>query len=394
MTIPWPIDSPTRVPEPLVSVIGCGYCGRDIFVGVLTANKPISLNVPSIRSFVRFILHYFSGYGMGRQFFVSGRTVKAGEELFLEYVPCDRRVVDNVEITKWMNHVPITQDYKEAAEIAKKKWAEMSELVRRQEEEQQQASGKPDAAQKDGSILGRATDYLYQTWTLISKMMLQPPEIADTTTLPYDNIPTGSDIVRMLLPKTYGDLKKVVHHEPTTPWADDGSLIGVAKHALHERSVEWIQENGMCLENMIVAKSNIPQAGNGGIAQFAIARGDMVVPAPLLHLDRSAMPIYDQEGNLNGTQLLMNYCLGHPASEVLLFPITNAIVINHCSNRGSFAKYCPDGPNAAYRWSSGWDASTKEWKKLTVPELLDHETRGLAMEVVALRDIKPGTRLT
>jgi hypothetical protein len=95
------------------------------------------------------------------------------------------------------------------------------------------------------------------------------------------------------------------------------------------------------------------------------------------------------EGGSNKWQLLLNYCFGRPdESSLLLCPNTNAILINHCSSR---KKQCgPKGPNAEYRWSTGWEPRSDEFRKMTVEELSKQPERGLSMEIVALRDIKPG----
>jgi hypothetical protein len=75
-------------------------------------------------------------------------------------------------------------------------------------------------------------------------------------------------------------------------------------------------------------------------------------------------------------QLLLNYCFGHDESSLLLCPITNAILINHCSDR---TKECgEDGPNAEYRWDTEWDRDTKRWLEMTLHEIAE-------VRVIALR---------
>jgi len=155
------------------------------------------------------------------------------------------------------------------------------------------------------------------------------------------------------------------------------------------RSVDWIVENGLCVENLVMGRSRIPQAGHGAIAQYPIAKGEMVVPAPLLHIaDKDVLAIYDEDGNRKGTQLLMNYCFGHNESSLLLCPNTNAILINHCSTRRG--QCGPEGPNAEYRWASGWDKDTDKWLEKSFDYIASQRQRGLAMEIVAIRDIQPG----
>ena len=155
------------------------------------------------------------------------------------------------------------------------------------------------------------------------------------------------------------------------------------------RSVDWIVENGLCVENLVLGPSRIPQAGHGAIAQYPIAKGEIVVPAPLLHIaDKDVLAIYGDDGTRTGTQLLINYCFGHNESSLLLCPNTNAILINHCSMRKG--QCGPEGPNAEYRWASGWDKDSDKWLKMSFDQIAANPQRGLAMEIFATRDIQPG----
>lgn len=160
----------------------------------------------------------------------------------------------------------------------------------------------------------------------------------------------------------------------------------------------------MCLEHLIPYPSQIPHAGQGALAQHFIARGDLVVPVPFLHiLDKNALlyPSFHQPESSSplstSWQVLLNYCFSHEESSLLLCPNTNAILINHCSTRrgpdGQLPHPCghSDGPNAAYRWSAGdWDPTSPAWLNMTLDEIAQQEGRGLSMEIFALRDIHPG----
>ena len=125
---------------------------------------------------------------------------------------------------------------------------------------------------------------------------------------------------------------------------------------------------------------------------------------------------------------------------MIFCPITNAILINHCSASSSAHSNSTDtgsdgdnnvnndkvlfpcghgdnnknktiGPNAMYRWASssselegsesrslsslGWDPQTDKTLKMTINEIAiesnkESTHRLLSMEIIALRDIKPG----
>lgn len=166
-------------------------------------------------------------------------------------------------------------------------------------------------------------------------------------------------------------------------------LERIALKSLNQRTPEWIKANGLCLENLLAKRSTIKGAGQGGFAQRTIRKGEIVAPAPLMQVvDKEALSLYDREGNRVGTQLLMNYCFGHNSTTMLLCPNTNAVLLNHCSLR---TKECGEtGPNAEYQWSSGWDPTSDEWRRKSIDEIAMEPRRGLAFEIVAIRDIAPG----
>lgn len=330
----------------------------------------IDLRYPAAASYQDDLLDRFESPGAGaispapgRDFFV-GRPVRAGEELFLNYGHCRRDPHrDRDRSHGWTTDIAMPVDVAEAAALIQKAWR----TRRRREdspkhEQEEESSSQP----VDYPVSGK-----------------QPNEF-----------------VRALLPKTTRELLQLMRHAP-----DDVDAMSAKDWQRHvaryqgttARTPEWIRSHGMCLEHLVPAPSRMPHAGRGGMAQHRIGRGELVVPAPLLHiLDRRVLRIdYDpedpHESSRNPVQLLLNYCLGHPETPLLLCPNTNAILLNHCSTRhAQFRKHCPQGPNAAFRWASGWDAHSATWQRMTLDELAQRGDRGLAMEVVASRPIAPG----
>lgn len=180
--------------------------------------------------------------------------------------------------------------------------------------------------------------------------------------------------IASLLPKSVGELKKVASLKKSTTNEDERSLfaIALAKSHLHGRTTGWIKENGICLDNIKVGQSDIPHAGRGAKARRAIAKGELVVPMPLLHIkDEKELHTYkvytDKNGEFFrdrnhrvGSQLLLNYCFGSPTTSLLLCPTTNGIIVNHCSDG------C-ERPNVELRWSK--DEITQSWLKLPLKEI-------------------------
>jgi len=270
-------------------------------------------------------------YNMGREW-IAGKDLKAGDEVFLNYGYCEH----NPDAKDWTAHVPMPADYEEAADIV---W-----------------------------------DWL---------KFISDDTVTDVT------IPQGTEpLVAALLPETLVQLQDIV--ERSNIQSPEDLIPLLAKHvASTPRTPDWIRSNGMCLEHLVPRKSQMAHAGQGAFTQHHISKGEIVVPAPMLQAtNKDALMMYDSNGNPDGWQLLLNYCFSHHESSMLLCPATNAGLINHCSNR---KKECgPDGPNAMVRWSTGWDPTSDEWRKMTIDEIANKSGRGLSMEIVALRDIQLG----
>jgi len=146
-----------------------------------------------------------------------------------------------------------------------------------------------------------------------------------------------------------------------------------------ERSVDWLQKHGWCIDHLRVDKSTIEGAGRGAFARMPLQAGDVVVPLPLqafrnLSIFAETVP----------SQLFMNYCLQPANSNMMFYPYGPAFnLVNHDSQRA----------NVALRWSkssnhhASWlDLEYEEFWKVVSPG-------GLVLEVVALRDIEVGEEI-
>jgi hypothetical protein len=283
-------------------------------------------------------------YDIGRENTVS-RDVNPGEELFLNYGYCkhDDHVAD------WAKDSYMPPDFQKAKDITLDlMWKSLS-------------------VKKGGGLV------------LDSKKDLPLPK-------------RTNKLVAELLPKTSTDLQEM--RASVDSVADLEKYITKHNGLNHYEDPDWVRANGMCLENFRPGKSTaIPQAGRGAIAQFPMTKGEIVAPAPLLQImDKKALITYakDRQGRWKetGKQLLLNYCFGHPQSSLLLCPQTGVVLINHCSLR---TKECGSkGPNARINWAGNWHASTKKWRKMSLKDMAKETTGGLAFDVVATRDIRPG----
>lgn len=180
--------------------------------------------------------------------------------------------------------------------------------------------------------------------------------------------------VAVALPKSTDELKS----------ADQ---VGTARYALSDshRSLPWLAENGLCLDNFQVGLSSIAQAGKGAFVTHASKAGTVISPVPLLPVSRETLHMYnfDAKGShldVYSHQLLLNYCFGHPKSSMLFFPYSSKVqYINHNGKN----------PNAILRWSSSKLNNMKmlEWR-------MKDMKAGLMLEVVATRDIEVGEEVT
>ena len=162
------------------------------------------------------------------------------------------------------------------------------------------------------------------------------------------------------------------------------------------KSIQELKETGIYLDHIVcrlvkgpprarnrqratIDSSNNITIGRGAIAARFLPKGELVVPVPFLHLlDRSLfekLPRDDEkeENKKSYEDVILNYCFGHSQSTLVMCPVTNAVLVNHCSDRigrfpcGSGGK----GPNAEHRWASDseWDTKTKETLTMTLDDL-------------------------
>lgn len=168
------------------------------------------------------------------------------------------------------------------------------------------------------------------------------------------------------------------------------------------RSLEWLQENGVCVDNIWIGPSTKLGIGNGAFTKRAVAKGTVIAPSPVLHLDRSQLQIVEQRFREDpfppffrehgveysdyvvGQQLALNYCYGHPDSNVLLLPLAPGI---------NFINHDAISPNAFVRWSTSL-TEPSDWLEETAHQLFAESVDGtLLIEFVALREIAAGEEI-
>lgn len=156
------------------------------------------------------------------------------------------------------------------------------------------------------------------------------------------------------------------------------------------RTLEWLEENARCMDNIRPGNSTVEQAGRGAFATRHIPNGGLVAPGPVLHVhDKAVLNLYgvgeygDRDLNdVVGTQLILNYCFGHRESTVILCPYTSpSAYINHNG----------ESPNAKVVWAAESTPNhNQKWLEEDVHFLKQMAMIGLSLNFVATRDILPG----
>lgn len=283
-------------------------------------------------------------YNAGKEPFVH-RHVKANSEVFLNYQLCNRHSVRKGRHPTWgADTITTFQDMDDAVLILQLYlWTNYTKQIE---------------YNREGNLVVHDTTIAKQTRALL---------------------PDTKHRLQQLMAEARA--RQRTESDEETNWEDV-----LAQNALIPRSKEWIQQHGICMMNLKPGTSTIPMAGRGAFAQFAFTKGDVISFVPLLHLllanNNKDDPVMSQ------SELLVNYCFRHDKSSLLLCPLTTVALMNHCSARQP-QPTCPNGPNAAIRWATN-DPTTTAWLQMSLSEIAQQTTRGLAFQVVALHDIQPG----
>lgn len=188
---------------------------------------------------------------------------------------------------------------------------------------------------------------------------------------------------------------------------DDALSAGTAQVQSRERrhALEWLQTNGVCMDNIRPGISTLEQAGRGAFAARRLEQGQIIAPVPLIHIpDRACLNIYSsymdstfrlRDGiysphySRNVTsppfhqQLAINYCFGHRDTTLLLCPYgAGTGLINHSSKH----------PNAKLQWSERLSRKL-DWLEQSPEKWTYILTSGLAFELIATRPIEPGEEI-
>ena len=198
-----------------------------------------------------------------------------------------------------------------------------------------------------------------------------------------------SSVPFLALPRSWKDAEVAI---------ENGDLA-----SLHQsnatRSIEWLQKNGVCLDNLRVGPSMLPQAGNGAFSKQKFAAGDTITTSPLLQVfnktladmyrlgidEETGFPERDERMIKEATQLFLNYCFGHGSTSTLLCPYGSTVnMINHNQSMA----------NVRIEWASdGVAKHNSDSLKKSLPSLRHMKMPRLSFSYIATRDIEEGEEL-
>ena len=103
--------------------------------------------------------------------------------------------------------------------------------------------------------------------------------------------------------------------------------MGTARFSAKDsiRSIEWLENNGACIDNIVSGVSTIPQTGHGAFATRSITSGGVITTSPVVTLEREQLYLWGNDAKnddgsivkeLMGHQLFLNYCYGHEQSSL------------------------------------------------------------------------------
>eukprot|EP00536_Pseudo-nitzschia_multiseries_P016873 jgi/Psemu1/328368/estExt_fgenesh1_pg.C_12720001 len=168
------------------------------------------------------------------------------------------------------------------------------------------------------------------------------------------------------------------------------------------RSPEWLQQHGICADNIRVQPATDPSMGRGAFANRFLSKGRVISPAPLqIYPNRNNFmapqnveerKMLEKKRNIKyeNDQLLVNYSFQPKGSTLLLYPYGPGVgLINHANKTSGKI-------NAVLQWSEHHMNHGKQWldSSFSLDQFWKMQYPGsLILDVVALRDIWEGEEI-
>jgi hypothetical protein len=183
---------------------------------------------------------------------------------------------------------------------------------------------------------------------------------------------------------------------------------------VNQRPVEWLHREGICVDRVRIGASKIIEAGRGVFAKHHISASTIILPVPVIQMNRTMQQIthhghnndtagisendidgIDNDKDMASTinmpleRMIVNYCLGHEESAMLLCPyLTTVSLINH-SNDPTKINAKLTLSNSQYTNQALLETSTHD---LLEPKRAE-KSLGIIFDLVATRDIREGEEI-
>lgn len=250
--------------------------------------------------------------------------------------------------------------------------------------------------EKADKILDRILNYLDKYGDKMSDTLQD--EVIDFM---LDTVLEGADgkhakILRSLLPPHPKKLRRVKEMGGTFAYRNKDII----------KSQDWLQKHGLCVDNLMVGKSTIPDAGRGAFARRTIKKDEIISPVPMLPIlneevfeqysvtkevtdpkTNKTKVVFDDTVMSTGYHLMLNYAYGHPESTLMLVPMAPMVnYVNHAND--------PAQVNAFLQWAKHDDIyNDHALHDLEVERIRYKNPRHVTMELIAYKDIEIGDEI-
>mmetsp|Transcript_23743 Transcript_23743/g.26205 ORF Transcript_23743/g.26205 Transcript_23743/m.26205 type:complete len:932 (+) Transcript_23743:64-2859(+) len=176
----------------------------------------------------------------------------------------------------------------------------------------------------------------------------------------------------------------------------------------HTVTTRWLESHGKCIDNLKYGPSNIRSAGRGAFAKRSLQEGELIAPSAVAVLKREVLKMYQSHDypqtfsqvlnkhKVEGIELVLNYCFGHPDSDILLLPVSPIVnYMNHYADYNESKDGKKREPNVRIEWPENTvlaDEPHTSWFDKHPTELLDLSGM-IQIHYVALRDIEEDEEL-
>lgn len=178
----------------------------------------------------------------------------------------------------------------------------------------------------------------------------------------------------------------------------DGGTYSLSK--FHSTSSNNNDDDAMCLDDTIhVQPTSSTSAGMGVYAKRNIQKGEVIISTPVVPLSRYETLVPNEiidEYNVPNQRLILNYCYGHPNSDLLLLPLGPTVnYINHIDNANAQVQWHTPKQQQQQQQPLTKRQQYHHAELLELPPsvVADIHGKGLMFDYIATKDIQLGEEI-